>query len=55
MRRLDRYDLAGGFVAALIVALWIAHIVLPSAPPLEPDDNAPPALGGPAGPSPFVR
>lgn len=55
MRRLDRYDAIGGLIAALLTALWVAHFVLPPAPPLEPDRNAPSALGGPATPPPFVR
>jgi hypothetical protein len=33
MRRLDRYDLIGLVLVVLIAALWIAHLVLPAAPP----------------------
>jgi len=36
MRRLDRYDLIGLAIAAFIAALWIAHMVLPAAPPAAP-------------------
>ena len=55
MRRLDRYDLIGEVIATLLIALWIAHFVLPPAPPLDTDDNAPPALGGSAFPQSFPR
>ncbi|HET9149620.1 MAG TPA: hypothetical protein VFO61_03980 [Alphaproteobacteria bacterium] len=55
MRRLDRYDLIGGLIAAFLVALWIAHFMVPPAPPLDTDDNAPPALGGSTFPQPFPR
>jgi hypothetical protein len=33
MRRLDRYDIIGLAIATFIAALWIAHLVLPAAPP----------------------
>ena len=34
MRRpLDRYDYIGLLILALLVALWIAHFVLPPGPP----------------------
>jgi hypothetical protein len=36
MRRLDRYDLIGLILAAFVAGLWIAHFVLPAAPPLPP-------------------
>ena len=32
-RRLDRYDYIGLFLAAFVIALLIAHFVLPSGPP----------------------
>jgi hypothetical protein len=35
MRQLDRYDITGIVIVALLVALWIAHFVIP-APPLPP-------------------
>jgi hypothetical protein len=34
MSRLDRYDMIGLLLLALIAALWIAHFVLPTPPPL---------------------
>jgi hypothetical protein len=33
MRRLDRYDIAGIVLVALVAALWIAHFVVPPGPP----------------------
>ena len=36
MRRLDRYDVIGLILVAFVAALWIAHLVLPAAPPLAP-------------------
>jgi hypothetical protein len=47
MHRPDRYDIIGLGVLTLVVALWVAHFVVP-APPLEPDPNAP-ALTAPGG------
>jgi hypothetical protein len=46
MRRLDRYDIIGLTVLTLTVAMWVAHFVLPPAPPLPPDDAAP-GIGAP--------
>jgi hypothetical protein len=34
MTRLDRYDVIGLILLGLLVALWIAHVVLPTPPPL---------------------
>jgi hypothetical protein len=34
MARFDRYDIIGFILLALIVALWVAHFVLPTPPPL---------------------
>ena len=34
MPRLDRYDILGLLMLGLIIALWIAHFVLPTPPPL---------------------
>lgn len=34
MPRLDRYDIVGLVMLGLIIALWIAHFVLPTPPPL---------------------
>jgi hypothetical protein len=34
MARFDRYDVIGLVLLALIAALWIAHFVLPTPPPL---------------------
>jgi len=56
MRRLDRYDIIGLAVLTLVVAMWVAHFVLPAPPPLPPDDTpglgapglAAPGIGGPA-------
>lgn len=36
MRRLDKYDMIGLVLVSLVIALWTAHFVLPSAPPLPP-------------------
>jgi hypothetical protein len=33
MTRPDRYDVMGLAVLALLVALWVAHFVLPAPPP----------------------
>jgi hypothetical protein len=35
-RRLDKYDYIGLALVAFIVALYVAHFVLPAAPPLAP-------------------
>jgi hypothetical protein len=45
MRRLDRYDIIGLAVLTLTIAMWVAHFVLPPAPPLPPDDA--PGIGAP--------
>jgi hypothetical protein len=34
MRRMDRYDIIGVAVVALLIALWVLHFVLPAPPPL---------------------
>jgi hypothetical protein len=34
MARFDKYDVIGLILLGLIAALWIAHIVLPTPPPL---------------------
>jgi hypothetical protein len=36
MRRLDKYDRIGLVLLSLVLALWVAHFVLPAAPPLPP-------------------
>jgi hypothetical protein len=36
MGHLDKYDVIGIVVLALLAALWIAHIVLPAPPPAVP-------------------
>src|SRR5262245_32645245 len=41
MRRPDRYDYIGIALLALVVALWVAHIVLPPLPPEPLDPLAP--------------
>jgi len=33
MRRLDRYDIIGLVLVGLLVALWVAHFLLPAPPP----------------------
>jgi hypothetical protein len=33
MRQLDRYDIAGLVIVALLIALWIAHFTIPSGGP----------------------
>jgi len=35
-RRLDRYDYIGMAIVALLIALWIAHFVLPDTGPAAP-------------------
>lgn len=35
-RRLDRYDYIGMAVVAFVIALWIAHFVLPNTGPAAP-------------------
>jgi hypothetical protein len=37
MSRPDLFDYLGMAVLAMIVALWVAHLVLPPPPPLPPD------------------
>lgn len=37
MSRPDLFDYLGMAVLTMIVALWVAHFVLPPAPPLPPD------------------
>ena len=55
MKKFDKWDWIGSAIAAFIVALWVAHIVLPSAPP-EVDPDGAPGLTAPGGPPPaFVR
>jgi hypothetical protein len=41
MARPDIYDYIGMALAVLVVALWVAHFVLPTPPP-EPDLNPQP-------------
>jgi hypothetical protein len=36
MARPDKYDILGLILVGLIVALWIAHFVLPAPPPAVP-------------------
>ena len=33
MRRIDRYDIIGMVLLALVVALWVLHFSLPTPPP----------------------
>jgi len=42
MTRPDLYDYIGMALLALVVALWVAHFVLPPLPP-EPPDPTPQA------------
>jgi hypothetical protein len=46
MKRPDMFDYFGGVLIAIVVAIWIAHIVLPPLPP------EPPALPGAIGKGP---
>jgi hypothetical protein len=49
MKRPDRYDIIGAALLGFVVALFVAHFVLPPAPPLEGDAEAPsaaPGIGG---------
>ncbi len=42
MKRPDIYDYIGMGIVALLIALWVAHFVLPPLPPEPPDPrNAP--------------
>jgi len=34
MARFDRYDIIGLVLLGIVAALWIAHFVLPTPPPL---------------------
>lgn len=36
MRRLDRYDAIGLALLGFVLALWLAHLILPSGPPPVP-------------------
>jgi hypothetical protein len=36
MTRPDLYDYIGLALAGLIIAMWVAHFVLPAPPPLPP-------------------
>ncbi len=49
MKTFDKWDWIGSAIAALVVAMWVAHIVLPAAPPLV-DPDGPPGLAAPGGP-----
>jgi hypothetical protein len=54
--RIDRYDVIGLALLAVVAAVWILHFALP-APPPEPDaaQGLPgPALPGPALPGPAL-
>jgi hypothetical protein len=33
MRRLDKYDMIGLILVALVAALWVAHFLFPAPPP----------------------
>jgi hypothetical protein len=35
-RRLDRYDIIGMVIVAVLAALWILHFLLPAPPPPPP-------------------
>ena len=48
MTRPDIFDYIGMAIVALLVALWVAHIVLPPLPPEPPDPTVRPS-------SPFGR
>jgi hypothetical protein len=47
MRRPDLFDFIGMGIVVLLIALWVAHLVLPPLPPEPPD----PAV---TGKSPFA-
>jgi len=49
MARPDVYDYIGMALAALVVALWVAHFVLPPLPP-EVDPNPQPRPAFPISP-----
>jgi len=42
MTRPDLFDYIGGALIVLVVALWVAHIVLPAPPPEPPQPGAVP-------------
>jgi hypothetical protein len=46
MKRPDLFDFIGLGIVALLVALWVAHVVLPPLPPEPPD----PLLGSKSSP-----
>ena len=48
MTRPDIYDYIGMGIVALLIALWVAHFVLPPLPPEPPDPTSRPS-------SPFGR
>ncbi len=45
-KRPDKFDYIGGALIVLVVALWVAHLVLP-APPPEPEPFPPPPAAFP--------
>ena len=48
-KRPDLFDYFGGVVIAIVVAMWIAHIILPPLPPEPPGPAGP--IGTPVGPA----
>jgi hypothetical protein len=53
MKRPDMFDYFGGILIVIVLAMWIAHIILPPLPPEPPGPpgsiGAPPALPGAIG------
>jgi hypothetical protein len=49
MSRPDRYDFIGIAILTFVVALFVAHVVLPPAPPLDDPEalQESPGIGGP--------
>ena len=47
MARLDKYNVIGLILLAVIAVLWIAHFVLPTPPPLDDPECAGPACATP--------
>jgi hypothetical protein len=53
MKRPDMFDYFGAVLIAIVVALWVAHIVLPPLPPEPPGlPGVTPALPGAIGKGP---
>jgi hypothetical protein len=45
MKRPDMYDYFGGVLITIVLAMWIAHFILPPLPPEPPVPGLPGAIG----------